>query len=129
MLRGSLVISVISRLCSADHSICGRETLGIRRVNDITSPYHQKIVLPVYISAQLDLIWMEMLARLQRRVLGTLKSKILGRKREDWYFVFLTTFVLTWNLELVHRHQNTRLELFCASVSTSGFKKKKRLGC
>lgn len=116
MLQGALKISIVTRLASKSFNLIGPETLGISKVQDPTSPYDGRIPIPPLLDAQIDYMWMEKMNKLKTKVLSELKTRIMGRKRKDWYMIFLTTLVILSNLEFIYQNQNRQLERYCEKV-------------
>jgi hypothetical protein len=110
------MICVITRLVSKSFNICGEQTLGISPVDDDASPYYGRIPIPPVVDAQLDALWMAKMNQIQKRLLSGLKKKIMGRKREDWFFNFLTIFILIANLEFIYRMKSWAISRFIRKV-------------
>jgi hypothetical protein len=119
MISGALSICIITRLSCKSFNLTGLESLGISDVDDPTSPYYGRKPIPPFLDAQIDQIWMHMLAKLKKKVLGDLKKHVLEstKKKSNWYFVFLTVFLLLFNLELLYQNQDRQLERYCEKVS------------
>ena len=118
MIKGALEIAAITRLCAKSFNITGTERLGIAAVEDPESPYHGRIPIPPLLDAQLDHLWIAKMKKIKKKVLSELKSKIMSRKREHWYSIFLTTLILVTNLEFLYQNQNRQLERYCQHVKT-----------
>ena len=120
MVHGALALCVITRLASKSFNITGDETLGISKVEDPQSPYYNRKPIPPFLDAQIDHIWMAKMSKVKKTVLSELKKRVFAtreKKRENWYPIFLTIFVLTWNLEFLFQNQNRQLERYCEKAS------------
>ena len=120
MVHGALALCVITRLASKSFNITGGETLGISKVEDRQSPYYNRKPIPPFLDAQIDHIWMTKMSKVKKTVLSELKKRMFAtreKKRENWYPIFLTIFVLTWNLEFLFQNQNRQLERYCEKAS------------
>lgn len=116
MVHGALALCVITRLASKSFNITGDETLGIPKVEDPQSPYYNRKPIPPLLDAQIDRIWIAKMSKVKKKVLSELKKRVFAtreKKRENWYPIFLTIFVLTWNLEFLFQNQNRQLERYC----------------
>jgi hypothetical protein len=120
-IHDALTICIITRLASKSFNLTGKETLGIGKVDDPVSPYYGRMPIPPLLDAQIDQIWMEKMGRIKKKMLSELKKKIMGRKHEDWYHIFLTLFVLIANLEFIYQVQNDQLNRYCLNVSYQPF--------
>lgn len=116
MIHAALTICVITRLASKSFNICGKERLGIEIVEDPASPYYRRTPIPPFLDAQIDQIWMEKMGKSKKEMLSELKKKIMGRKEEDWYQIFLTLFLLIANLEFIYKVQNDQLNRYYRNV-------------
>ena len=123
MLYHALDICILAKLCSTTLKIPddGRaESLGIPRIVDPAGWRHYgRRPTPVMLDAQIATIWMGIMGKARKRLLSELKKKILGRKRENWYIIYLTTFIILWNLEYIYEHQKERVDLFSKKVILS----------
>ena len=117
MIKSAFRIAVMTRLSSKSFNLMGSETLGISEVQDQSSPYYGRIPIPPLLDAQIDFLWMAMMDKLKKPVLAELKRKMMGRKREHWYEIFIVTLILLANLEFVYENQNRQLERYCEEVS------------
>lgn len=117
MIDAALTICIITRLASKSFNISGNERLGIKIVHDPVSPYYGRTPVPPFLDAQIDQIWMEKMGKIKKKMLSELKKRMIGRKQEDWYQIFITLFLLIANLEFIYQVQNDQLNRYCLNVS------------
>lgn len=111
MLSNALQVAVLSRLASKTFSIRGEKDLGIPSDEHPLSPYLGRKPVPVMVDREMFLTWLYLMNKKQKVVLAQLKRKIMLRKRELWFEIFLTVFVLMSNLEFCYQHQVRKLKL------------------
>lgn len=120
MLYNALNICVLAKLCSTTLKIPdddNAEKLRIPKIFDREGIRHYgRRPTPVMLDAQIATIWMGIMGKARKQLLAELKKIILGRKRENWYTIYLTVFIILWNLEYVYEHQKERLDIFCEKV-------------
>jgi hypothetical protein len=120
MLQGAFNIAIVTRLSSKSFNITGLQTLGIVPVTDKESPYYDRIPIPPLLDAQVDEMWMHKMKRIRKTVIGELRNTILSTdKRQNWFKVFLTIFVLLSNLEFLYQKQTEQKKRYSSAVSIS----------
>ncbi|KAL9565719.1 hypothetical protein ACKAV7_009901 [Fusarium commune] len=100
LVKDSLRLWAGSRLTELPWMICGDNTLGQIPVQDLECPRTGTIPIPPIMDTQMDhLVIKNIMTPLRQRILAGLQSKIMEKKRENWYEIYLTTFVLLSNME------------------------------
>jgi hypothetical protein len=117
MILMALKLCVLSQLCSSTVQIADdkvAESMGIPVIDDPAGLKHyNRRPVPLVLDAQIQTIWMGVMGRIRKKLLSDLKQMILGRKKEHWHSIYLTTFLILWNLEYCYEHQKERLDLYC----------------
>jgi hypothetical protein len=107
LVRDSLMLWTSCRVTEKTWQISGRDTLGLKPVQDKANPWHGIIPVTPIMDAQLDEIFLvEILMPLRDRVLAELKSRLSDpqKVKADWFSIYLTLFVLLSNLEAQNAH-------------------------
>ncbi|PNP79450.1 hypothetical protein FNYG_07066 [Fusarium nygamai] len=100
LVKDSLRLWAGSRLTELPWMICGEHTLGQIPVQDLECPRSGTIPIPPIMDTQMDhLVIKNIMTPLRQRILAGLQTKIMENKRENWYEIYLTTFVLLSNME------------------------------
>ncbi|EMT73567.1 hypothetical protein FOC4_g10002053 [Fusarium odoratissimum] len=100
LVKDSLRLWAGSRLTELPWMICGEHTLSQIPVQDLECPRSGTIPIPPIMDTQMDhLVIKNIMTPLRQRILAGLQAKIMERKRENWYEIYLTTFVLLSNME------------------------------
>lgn len=100
LVKDSLRLWAGSRLTELPWMICGEHTLGQIPVQDLECPRSGTIPIPPIMDTQMDhLVIKNIMTPLSQRILAGLQAKIMEKKRENWYEIYLTTFVLLSNME------------------------------
>ncbi|SCO53178.1 uncharacterized protein FFMR_11399 [Fusarium fujikuroi] len=100
LVKDSLRLWAGSRLTELPWMICGEHTLGQIPVQDLECPRSGTIPIPPIMDTQMDhLVIKNIMTPLRQRILAGLQTKIMEKKRENWYEIYLTTFVLLSNME------------------------------
>ncbi|KAH7210892.1 uncharacterized protein BKA55DRAFT_599953 [Fusarium redolens] len=100
LVKDSLRLWAGSRLTELPWMICGEHTLGQIPVQDLECPRTGTIPIPPIMDTQMDhLVIKNIMTPLRQRILEGLQAKIMEKKRENWYEIYLTTFVLLSNME------------------------------
>ncbi|OAP64476.1 hypothetical protein AYL99_00448 [Fonsecaea erecta] len=120
-VHDAITLCIMTRLLSKSFNLHGKESLGIATVDDPMSPYFGRKPIPPFLDAQIDQMWMQLLSKVKKRLLSELKRKIMGRKKEDWYQIFLSLIILIANLEFVYSVQNDQLRRYCLKMPRSSF--------
>jgi len=90
--------------------ICGTDTLGVPPMKHNIgpcrrNPFLDSIPATPIMDTQLDeLAIKEVLIPLKNNLLRLLKTKILAKKKEYWYEIYLTSFIILHNSERVLDH-------------------------
>ncbi|KAK4449885.1 hypothetical protein QBC34DRAFT_298388 [Podospora aff. communis PSN243] len=101
----ALDLWAISRMIEIEWEMCGPDTLGMSKVNDPTNPRDGKIPIPPVMDTQLDqIIIKEVLYPLKSKFLDQFEAKISPMKTEDWFDIYLTSFVLLSHIERLAHH-------------------------
>lgn len=89
-----------SRLTELPWTICGEHTLGQSPVEELDCPRSGTIPIPPIMDTQMDHLVIKMVMNpLRQRILSQLHSKILEKRRENWYEIYLAMFVIMSNME------------------------------
>nr|RBQ88733.1 hypothetical protein FVER53263_06550 [Fusarium verticillioides] len=100
LVKDSLRLWAGSRLTELPWMICGEHTLGQIPVQDLECPRSGTIPIPPIMDTQMDhLVIKNIMTPLRQKILAGLQKKIMENKRENWYEIYLTTFVLLSNME------------------------------
>ncbi|KAF5598018.1 hypothetical protein FPCIR_3350 [Fusarium pseudocircinatum] len=100
LVKDSLRLWAGSRLTELPWMICGEHTLGQIPVQDLECPRSGTIPIPPIMDTQMDhLVIKNIMTPLRQKILAGLQTKIMENKRENWYEIYLTTFVLLSNME------------------------------
>ena len=119
-LARALEIAVITKLTLKSFNIKGCETLNIDAVDDPESPYHGRIPIPTVLDAQIDRILMDRMNILQKKCFSEIKKiKTMKGKRENWYMIFLTILILSYNLGAVYQNQQRQKQRYGKNVCSS----------
>ncbi len=83
----------------------GADTLGISEITDPTSPHNGKVPIPPIMDTQLDQVVIQnILTPLRKRVVEKFEKLITPVKREAWWEVYLSAFVILNHIERLARH-------------------------
>lgn len=106
LLQMVLQLWVAIRLTTKSARIVGAETLGMTpEMMDKSSGMQGKIPVPPVLGAQLTLIATHSLqAPLRAKVLDRLQKLVLAQKPENWFCIYLCTFVLLHSCSLLVEH-------------------------
>ena len=110
---------VTCRLCSNPVHICGEETLGGRAVYSNGVSLHEgKVPMPLLMTAQFECInYTTFLRPWSRQVLRRLNELVLAKKREYWFTIYLTLFVLLHSCSMMTRRDEEFARQFGVRVS------------
>ena len=98
LLQEVLRLWVVCRFIESRWRCCGNDTVNAESLAD---PFYDWISPPPYVDYQLaSIIIHRILAPLRRSVLQDLQDLIAENKSNNWYSIFLTSFVLLHNYEL-----------------------------
>lgn len=96
---------VAGRLIETPWHIVGDERLGMKPNTNPRSPYYKKTPVTPMMDFQIDNIAINHeLKRLLKELRNTLKKKLLAMKKEDWFEIHVTLFILLNHVELTTAH-------------------------
>jgi hypothetical protein len=127
MISNALQIAILTRMASKTFGIRGCEDLGIATQDHALSPYRGRKPVPVMVDREMFLIWLELMTKKRKSLLSELKRKIMQRRRELWFEIFLAIFVLMSNLEFCYHHQVRKLKMHKKAAEVSRDPKVERL--
>jgi hypothetical protein len=94
-----------ARIIEYDWCILGSETLGIQVINDPQSPLTGKVPVTPVMDGQLDqVITKAHLLPLREKLLASLQQTIYAGRKEDWFAIFLSTFIYLAHIECLLQH-------------------------
>jgi hypothetical protein len=101
-----LQLWVTIRMTTRSVRITGTETLGMSsELMDKSSGMHGKIPIPPVLGAQMQLILNHKLqAPLRSKILTRLQKLTLEQKPDNWFCIYLCTFILLHNCSLLTIH-------------------------
>lgn len=95
---------VVCRLTSNPVFVCGPETLGGTPITDSESKYFGRVPMPKIMTAQFECIeYTNFLRPWSKAVLKELNDLVLAKKREYWFTIYLSLFVLLHSCSMVTR--------------------------
>jgi hypothetical protein len=98
--------------------MCGPDTLGVDLVTDPTSPHKGRIPIPPMMDTQLDQIVIQfILTPLREKVVDKFEKLITPAKREAWWEVYLSAFILLNHIERLARHSVSHARTHTMPVS------------
>jgi hypothetical protein len=101
----ALDLWAISRMIEIEWEMCGPDTLGVSPVTDPTNPRKGKIPIPPVMDTQLDqIIIKEVLYPLKNKFLDQFEARISPTRPEDWFDIYLTSFVVLSHIERLANH-------------------------
>lgn len=106
ILQLVLQLWVTIRMCTRSGRITGTETLGMSSdMMDKSSGMHGKIPIPPVMGAQIQLILNhKLLTPLRSKILTKLQKLTLEQKPDNWFCIYLCTFILLHNASLLTAH-------------------------
>ncbi|QDS69342.1 hypothetical protein FKW77_003646 [Venturia effusa] len=105
LVKQALDLFAATRIIERDWRICGSETLGIPAILDLKQPGSPKIPVTPVMDGQLDqLVTKSYLLPLRESFLENLQKTIYTGKKEDWFSIFLSTFVFLTHIECLLQH-------------------------
>ncbi|KAH7386224.1 hypothetical protein BKA64DRAFT_136619 [Cadophora sp. MPI-SDFR-AT-0126] len=100
LVRNALLFWSGARLIERPWRLCGTDTLGLSPNEDIDSPWYGTVPVTPIMDTQLDHLVIDcLLIPLRQRILAQLFDKILKKKKEDWFEIYLAMFVVMYNME------------------------------
>ncbi|KAK4151390.1 hypothetical protein C8A00DRAFT_17199 [Chaetomidium leptoderma] len=85
--------------------VCGTDTLGMRTMEHdmpiyLRNPFMDSALVTPVMQVQLEtMLVRDVLVPLKDKLLRLLKEKILAKKKEDWYEIYLVSFIILHNTE------------------------------
>lgn len=123
MLRRALELWSASRVIEKTWRICGRDKLGLEASMDPANPWNGIIPVTPIMDTQLDqIVIQDVLVPLRSGLLQELQKKIDERRRENWFEIFLTIFILLNNTEFILAHSRRFSRRYGMGVSFCAFK-------
>ncbi len=117
IVQDSLTLWSSSRFIERTWRLFGENTLGLSPVHDPLNPWNGIIPVTPIMDQQLDQIVIHtILVPLQNGLLRGLEKKVYGRKREDWFEIYLTIFILMSNTEWQLAHERQFAQRYGMSV-------------
>ena len=117
----ALDLWAVSRMIEIEWRMCGgggSDTLGIRKINEPTSPRHGNIPIPPMMDTQLDqIVITQVLEPLKEHFVDQFEAKISPVKPEDWFEIYLAAFVMLNHVERLARHSSFHAMLHSLPVS------------
>lgn len=117
----ALDLWAISRMIEIEWEMCGRpgeDTLGVERISDQANPRKGKIPIPPMMDTQLDQIVIgEVLEPLKKKILGTFEAKVALNRPEDWFEIYLSSFIILNHIERLAKHSAFHARLHAMPVS------------
>jgi hypothetical protein len=96
---------VAGRLIEDAWSIRGGETLGMALDVLPESPFSQRIPVTPMMDFQIDnIVIYDYLMGTLHHIRKAMKEKIMPRKKEDWFDLYLTTFIILHHVDLTMKH-------------------------
>jgi hypothetical protein len=102
LVSAALDVWACSRMCARDRGLDGDETLGQEKIADPSSPFYNQVPIPPILDHQCDTVTIKWMEKLAAALIKTLWKKLGDKKREDWFEVFLTVFIMVNNVEYVY---------------------------
>ncbi|KAL2143606.1 hypothetical protein VTI28DRAFT_10191 [Corynascus sepedonium] len=105
LVADCLHLWAIARMIEIPWEMCGLDTLGVSPVTDPTSPHKGRIPIPPIMDTQLDqVVIRSVLMPLREKVIQKFESLITPVKREAWWEVYLSSFIILNHIERLARH-------------------------
>jgi hypothetical protein len=122
LVKDALHLLALNRSIERDWRISGSETLRQEAISDRNCPWSGKIPITPMMDTQLDqIIIKDILTPLRNKVLLALQNKMQDGKKEDWFEIFLTMFVLSTSTEWLLRHSRGNALRYNAQVTYPEF--------
>ncbi|KAL1634455.1 hypothetical protein SLS58_010651 [Diplodia intermedia] len=102
MVRLALRIRSTAAFCQGWGSITGAETLGTPEVDNAERGYCGRRPISPALCHQLDVVFLKMMERDERALVGELKKAVFQKNPKPWYDIFLAYFVIMWHLKYIH---------------------------
>ncbi|KAF8852530.1 hypothetical protein BDZ45DRAFT_109361 [Acephala macrosclerotiorum] len=110
LVAAALMFWSATRMIERFWLICGDDTLGMSPMEQNLglcrlSPFYDAIPVTPVMDTQLDeLAIKDVLIPLNINLLRLLKAKVLAKKKEHWYEIYLASFIILHNSERVNEH-------------------------
>ena len=103
LVHNALRLWVTSRISSMPEDVCGEDKIS-QKVEESSSPYYGTYPVAPVIYAQEETVLLTRIQRpLQKQVLAELDSLMKANKRENWFTIYLTLFILLHSCSLTSR--------------------------
>lgn len=102
LIKLALQVRTTALLSAGWGTLTGNETLGISYVDGANAAYCGDIPTPVPLAHQFDVVFVNAMHTMERRIVEVLKGKIFQRKPKPWYEIFLTYFIMLTHLQFIH---------------------------
>jgi hypothetical protein len=113
LVEQALDLFAASRIIERDWRICGSETLGIPVICDPQNSCPKKIPVTPVMDSQLDQIATKAyLLPLRDTLLASLQQTIYAGKREEWFSIFLSTFIYLTHIECLLQHSRANAKRY-----------------
>jgi len=121
LLVSVLRLWVMAQIGSSPERVCGEENLG-SVVEDPSSPYHGKMLIPQVLIAQFEIISAVALQRLlAKTVLNCLHMLIKANKKCYWFTIYLALFILLHSCSITTRRDGEFARQMLIGVSSTPF--------
>lgn len=122
LVADSLDLWAISRMIEIPWEMCGPDTLGVSPVTDSTSPHKGRIPIPPIMDTHLDQIVIKaILTPLRERLVDKFETLISPAKRESWWEIYLSAFILLNHIERLARHSVDHAKTHTIPVSGDSY--------
>ena len=114
----ALDLWAISRMIEIEWEMCGGDTLGIQRIADPSNPRNGKIPIPPMMDTQLDqIVIAQVLDPLKKEILESFEQMITLNRREDWFELYLSSFLILNHIEMLAKHSAFHARIHAMPVS------------
>lgn len=104
LLLNALRLWVGCRCTSNPHRVSGSDHLDVGVVTDPASPWYAYQPMPPILIAQNEwIIYTKLLRPLSKQVLDQLQTMVIGNKKQHWFTIYLTTFILLHSCSMITR--------------------------
>ncbi|KAK4165574.1 hypothetical protein QBC43DRAFT_208230 [Cladorrhinum sp. PSN259] len=104
LLSNTFRLWTVCRLSSNPSRICSEEKLDCTPVDDPCSPHYKAVPMPLIMTAQFECInYTTFLRPWSKAVLKQLNDLVLAKKREYWFTIYLSMFVLLHSCAMMTR--------------------------
>ncbi|KAK3991427.1 hypothetical protein QBC44DRAFT_236889 [Cladorrhinum sp. PSN332] len=104
LLSNTFRLWTVCRLSSNPSRICSEDKLDCTPVDDPYSPHYSAVPMPLFMTAQFECInYTTFLRPWSKAVLKQLNDLVLAKKREYWFTIYLSMFVLLHSCAMMTR--------------------------